>query len=65
MDSKSLFLTANADTVYYFTFLDLTKGRGWEVSAAASGLSRRDSGPESADIQRLRDGRAVYLAPLH
>ena len=41
MDSKSLFLTANADTVYYFTFLDLTKGRGWEVSAAASGLSRR------------------------
>ena len=26
MDSKSLFLTANADTVYYFGFLDLTKG---------------------------------------
>jgi hypothetical protein len=26
MDSKSLFLTANADTVYYFSFLDLTKG---------------------------------------
>lgn len=26
MDSKSLFLTANADTVYAFGFLDLTKG---------------------------------------
>ena len=26
MDSKSLFLTANADTVYYLGFLDLTKG---------------------------------------
>src|SRR5271165_42299 len=26
MESKSLFLTANADTVYYFGFLDLTKG---------------------------------------
>src|SRR5208282_2445762 len=26
MDSKSFFLTANADTVYYFGFLDLTKG---------------------------------------
>jgi hypothetical protein len=26
MDSKSLFLTANADTVYYFSVVDLTKG---------------------------------------
>lgn len=26
MDSKSLFLTANADTVYYISFLDLSKG---------------------------------------
>jgi hypothetical protein len=26
MDSKSLYLTANADTVYYFTIVDLTKG---------------------------------------
>jgi len=26
MDSKSLFLTANADTVYFIGFLDLTKG---------------------------------------
>jgi hypothetical protein len=26
MDSKSLFLTANADTVYYLAFLDLSKG---------------------------------------
>src|SRR5206468_9529101 len=26
MDAKSLFLTANADTVYFFTFIDLTKG---------------------------------------
>jgi hypothetical protein len=26
MDSKSLFLTANADVVYYITILDLTKG---------------------------------------
>jgi len=26
MDSKSLFLTANADTVYTMSFLDLTKG---------------------------------------
>ena len=26
MDSKSLFLTANADTVYVMSFLDLTKG---------------------------------------
>ena len=26
MDSSSLFLTANADTIYYFTVLDLTKG---------------------------------------
>jgi hypothetical protein len=26
MDAKSLFLTANADTVYAFGFLDLTKG---------------------------------------
>ena len=26
MDSKSLFLTANADTVYYMTIVDLTKG---------------------------------------
>lgn len=26
MDSKSLFLTANADTVYYLGFLDLSKG---------------------------------------
>ena len=27
MDAKSLFLTANADTVYFVGFLDLTKGR--------------------------------------
>jgi hypothetical protein len=26
MDAKSLFLTANADTVYFLTFIDLTKG---------------------------------------
>jgi hypothetical protein len=26
MDSQSLFLTANADTVYYFSIVDLTKG---------------------------------------
>ena len=26
MDSESLFLTANADTVYYFTFVDLSDG---------------------------------------
>ncbi|UPJ48791.1 DUF1254 domain-containing protein [Bradyrhizobium sp. 200] len=26
MDAKSLFLTANADTVYYFSMVDLTKG---------------------------------------
>ena len=26
MDSKSLFLTANADTIYFMTFLDLSKG---------------------------------------
>ena len=26
MDSKSLFLTGNADTVYYFSIIDLTKG---------------------------------------
>jgi len=26
MDAKSLYLTANADTVYYFSFVDLTKG---------------------------------------
>ena len=26
MDSKSLFLTANADTVYYLAVVDLTKG---------------------------------------
>ena len=26
MDAKSLFLTANADTVYFFGFLDLSKG---------------------------------------
>jgi hypothetical protein len=26
MDSKSLFLTTNADTIYYLSFLDLTKG---------------------------------------
>jgi hypothetical protein len=26
MDSKSLFLTANADTVYFFGFIDLSKG---------------------------------------
>lgn len=26
MDSKSVFLTANADTVYFLSFLDLTKG---------------------------------------
>jgi len=26
MDSKSLFLTANADTVYYLSVIDLTKG---------------------------------------
>lgn len=26
MDAKSLFLTANADTVYYFSIVDLTKG---------------------------------------
>src|SRR5262245_34744036 len=26
MDSQSLFLTANVDTIYYFGFLDLTKG---------------------------------------
>ncbi len=26
MDSRSLFLTANADTVYFWTFLDLSKG---------------------------------------
>jgi len=26
MDAKSLFLTANADTVYFFSFIDLSKG---------------------------------------
>ncbi len=26
MDSQSLFLTANADTIYYLAFVDLTKG---------------------------------------
>jgi hypothetical protein len=26
MDSKSLYLTANADTIYYFTIVDLAKG---------------------------------------
>lgn len=26
MDSKSLFLTANADTIYFFTFVDLSNG---------------------------------------
>ena len=26
MDAKSLFLTANADTVYYLSAIDLTKG---------------------------------------
>jgi hypothetical protein len=26
MDAKSLFLTANADTIYYFSIVDLTKG---------------------------------------
>jgi hypothetical protein len=26
MDAKALFLTANADTVYFFGFIDLTKG---------------------------------------
>lgn len=26
MDAKSLYLTANADTVYFFSFIDLTKG---------------------------------------
>ena len=26
MDAKSLFLTTNADTVYFFGFIDLTKG---------------------------------------
>jgi hypothetical protein len=26
MDSRSLFLTANADTVYYIAFLDLSDG---------------------------------------
>ena len=26
MDARSLFLTANADTVYFFTMIDLTKG---------------------------------------
>ena len=26
MDAKSLFLTANADTVYFIGFIDLTKG---------------------------------------
>ena len=26
MDSKSLFLTANADTIYFWSILDVTKG---------------------------------------
>ena len=26
MDSRSLFLTANADTVYFWTYLDLNQG---------------------------------------
>jgi hypothetical protein len=26
MDAKSLFLTTNADTIYFFTFIDLSKG---------------------------------------
>ena len=26
MDSTSLFLTANSDTVYFWTFIDLTRG---------------------------------------
>ena len=29
MDSRSLFLTANADTVYFWTYLDLTQGPWW------------------------------------
>src|SRR5271166_6050832 len=29
MDSKSLFLTANADTIYFWSVLDASKGRSW------------------------------------
>ena len=34
MDSKSLFLTANADTVYYLSVFDLTKGPDGDRAAA-------------------------------
>ena len=49
MDAKSLFLTANADTVYYLGVIDLSKGpmvieqppRGWALSTTcgSAGLS--------------------------
>jgi hypothetical protein len=39
MDAKSLFLTANADTVYFFGFIDLAKGP--MVFETAAGCARR------------------------
>ena len=42
MDAKSLFLTANADTVYFLGFIDLSKGpMVFETPPKALGDARR------------------------
>ena len=42
MDAKSLFLTANADTIYFIGVLDLTKGP-MVLEAAAQGARARST----------------------
>ena len=67
MDSRSLFLTANADTVYFFTNLDLTQGaaRGRDAARHARAL-RRSVVPLGHRLRhagaRSRRGRQVSAA---
>jgi hypothetical protein len=65
MDSSSRFLTANADTVYYLPFVDLTEGpmkrRRWRWARSTTCGS---SGSSTSDCRdRSRCGRKVLLVP--
>ena len=66
MDSKSLFLTANCDTVYFWTYLDLSKGlMVVEAPANALVLSREDARDvwnyERAKAQAEWEGKALWI----
>ena len=57
MDSASLFLTANSDTVYFWTFVDLSAGP-MVIDVPSMGRWLRVPGPAARDHRRGRRCRA-------